>query len=101
MKISRFPTCLWKGLHRVLKDKLHHTAYTIDVLVRNSLFLLFIYLSTLIGQYLGGTVPLLLPLSHRPTFTPFCPTFLKSTSIIITVPGHYLVAKKDDSEKKM
>ena len=28
--------------------------------------------------YLGGTVPLLLrlPLSHRPTFTLFCPTFL-------------------------
>ena len=26
--------------------------------------------------YLGGTVPLLLPLSHRPTFTHFCPTFL-------------------------
>ena len=25
--------------------------------------------------YLGGTVPLLLPLSHHPTFTPFCPTF--------------------------
>ena len=26
--------------------------------------------------YLGGTVPLLLPLSHHPTFTPFCLTFL-------------------------
>ena len=28
--------------------------------------------------YLGGTVPLLLPLSHRPTLTPFCPTFLNA-----------------------
>ena len=31
--------------------------------------------------YLGGTVPLSLPLSHRPTFIPLLSHFLKSTSI--------------------
>ena len=41
--------------------------------------------------YLGGTVPLLLPLSH---FYPLLSHFRKSTSI------SHKVAKKDDSEKR-
>ena len=42
--------------------------------------------------YLGGTVPLLLPLSHRPTFTRLCPTFFNQPQIKVT--------KKHDSENR-
>ena len=39
----------------------------------NDLYLSYLHVNR---PNLGGTVPLLLPLSHRPTFTPFRLTFL-------------------------